>query len=161
MSIEALNQAEIDELIACPKRVTNPSSRPKTEGKHIRHDYQVASVDGRHEFVIFTRQSTMIAESFSAGLRWRSKTGEEVILMRCNGADHPHNNSLERSRFEFRCHVHQATERYLASGRKVDSFAEVTDAYRTLGGALHHLLKLTSISGLNTGPDETDMFQQP
>ena len=160
MSIEALNQAEIDALIACPKRVTNPSSRSKTEGKHIRHDYQVASVDGHHEFVIFTRQSTMITESFSAGLRWRSKTGEEVILMRCNGADHPHGNSIERSRFEPRCHVHRATERYLAAGRKVESFAEVTDAYRTLEGALHHLLKLTSISGLNTGPDETDLFQK-
>lgn len=160
MSIEALNQAEIDALIACPKRVTNPSSRPKTEGKHIRHDYQVASLDGRHEFVLFTRQSTMIVESFSAGLRWRSKTGEEVILMRCNGADHSHRNSIERNRFELRRHVHRATERYLAAGRKVESFAEVTDDYQTLDGALHHLLKLTSISGLNTAPDEGDLFHK-
>jgi hypothetical protein len=158
MSIEALNQVEIDELITCPKRVINPSSRPKTEGKHIRHDYQVASLDDRHEFVLFTRQSTMIAESFSAGLRWRSKTGEEVILMRCNGPDHPHGNSIERTQFERRRHVHRATERYLAAGRKVESFAEVTDAYHTLEGALHHLLQLTSISGLNTTPDETDLF---
>ena len=161
MSIEALNQAEIDALIACPKRVTNPSSRPKAEGKHIRRDYQVDSLDGRHEFVLFTRQSTMITESFSAGLRWRSKTGEEVILMRCNGADHPHSNSIERDRFERHCHVHRATERYLAAGRKVDSFAEVTAAYRSLEGALHHLIQLTSISGLNTGPDETDLFHKP
>jgi len=158
MSIEALNQAEIDALITCPKHVTNPSSRPKTEGKHIRRDYQVASVDGRHDFVLFTRQSTMITESFSAGLRWRSKTGEEVILMRCNGADHTHGNAIERTRFELRRHVHRATERYLAAGRKVESFAEVTDAYHTLEGALHHLLQLTSISGLNTGPDENDLF---
>jgi hypothetical protein len=41
MSIEALNQTEIDALIACPKRVINPSSRPKTEGKHIRRDVSV------------------------------------------------------------------------------------------------------------------------
>ena len=161
MPIEALNQAEIDELIACPKRVTNPSSRPKTEGKHIRRDYQVASLDDRHQFVLFTRQSTMIPESFSAGLRWRSKTGEEVILMRCNGADHPHSNFIERNRFELRRHVHRATERYLAAGRKVESFAEVTDDYQTLEGALHHLLKLTSISGLNTVPDEPDLFPKP
>jgi hypothetical protein len=160
MSIEALSQAEIDELIACQKRVINPSSRPKTEGKHIRRDYQVASLDGRYEFVLFTRQSTMIAESFSAGLRWRSKTGEEVILMRCNGPDHTHGNAIERTRFELRRHVHRATERYLAAGRKAESFAEVTDAYRTLDGALHHLLQLTSISGLNTKPDETDLFDK-
>lgn len=105
MSIEALTQAEIDALIAYPKRVINPSSRPKTEGKHIRCDYQVASLDDRHQFVLFTRQSTMNPESFTVGLRWRSKTGEEFILMRCNGADHPHSNSIERNRFEPRNHV--------------------------------------------------------
>ena len=160
MSIEALSQAEIDALITCPKRVINPSSRPKTEGKHIRRDYQVASLDGRHEFMLFTRQSTIITESFSAGLRWRSKTGEEVILMRCNGSDHTHNNAIERTRFELRRHVHRATERYLTAGRKAESFAEVTDAYRTLDGALHHLLQLTSISGLNISSDETDMFDK-
>ena len=160
MSIEALSQAEIDALITCPQQVINPSSRVKTEGKHIRRDYHVASLDGRHEFVLFTRQSTMIVESFSAGLRWRSKTGEEVILMRCNGPDHTHGNPIERTRFEFRRHVHRATERYLAAGRKAESFAEVTDAYRTLDGALHHLLQLTSISGLNTSPDATDLFDK-
>lgn len=159
MSIEALSQAEIDALITCPKRVINPSSRLKVEGKHTRHDYQVVSLDGRYEFVLFTRQSTIIAESFSAGLRWRSKTGEEVILMRCNGPDHTHGNAIERTRFELRRHVHVATERYLATGRKAESFAEVTDAYRTLDGALHHLLQLTAISGLNTKPDETDLFE--
>lgn len=160
MSIETLSQAEIDELTTYQKRVINPSSRPKTEGRHIRRDYQVASLDGRHEFVLFTRQSTMIAENYSAGLRWRSKTGEEVILMRCNGPGHPHNNAIERTRFELHRHVHRATERYLAVGRKAESFAEVTDAYHTLDGALHHLLQLTSTSGLSTGPDETDMFDK-
>lgn len=161
MSIEALSQADIDALITCPKRVINPSSRSKAEGKHIRRDYQVASLDGRHDFVLFTRQSTIIVESFSAGLRWRSKTGEEVILMRCNGPDHAHGNAIERARFEFRRHVHRATERYLAAGRKAESFAEVTEAYSTLEGALHHLLQLTSISGLNAMPDNPDMFDKP
>jgi Domain of unknown function DUF1828 len=48
--------------------------------------------------VIFTRQSTVIASCFSAGLRWKSKTGEDVILLRCNGADHEHFNAIERER---------------------------------------------------------------
>ena len=160
MSIEALSQVEIDELITCPKHVINSSGRAKAEGRHIRRDFQVASLDGQHEFVLFTRQSTMIAESFSAGLRWRSKTGEEVILMRCNGADHSHSNAIERTRFEHHRHVHRATERYLAAGRRAESFAEVNDVYSTLDGALHHLMQLATISGLNTGPDETDMFDK-
>jgi hypothetical protein len=88
MSIPTLTDAQIEALLPTPKRVQNPRSREREEGKHVRRDFRVQSEDGRHEFVLFTRQSTVIQDGFSAGLRWRSKTGEEVILIRCNGADH-------------------------------------------------------------------------
>jgi hypothetical protein len=41
-------------------------------------------------------------------------------------------NAIERTRFELRRHVHRATERYLAAGRKAESFAEVPDLQRKL-----------------------------
>jgi hypothetical protein len=79
--------------------------------------------------------------------------------MRCNGSDHEHMNPLERAQFKDVCHIHRATERYLAAGRKADHYAEPTRSYRTLGGALHHLTQLASISGLDTQPDEPDLFE--
>ncbi len=161
MPIETLSQADIDALIVCQKRIRNPGSRSRAKGKHIERDFQVGSSDGKHEFVVFTRQSTLIPASFSAGLRWRSKTGEEVILLRCNGPDHEHFNPLEKARFAGHCHIHRTTERYLALGRKAEAYAEVTDAYQSLAGALHHLTQLANIHGIETQPDEPDLFDSP
>lgn len=158
MSLVTLTEAEIAELVACAKRVENPGARQRAEGKHLRRDFRVVSEDGRHEFVLFTRQSTVIADSFSAGLRWKSRAGEEVILMRCNGFDHSHINSLEREGFDAQAHVHRATERYILAGKKAESFAQATHAYRTLSGALHHLTRLAIVHGIDTKPDEADLF---
>lgn len=154
MGIEALTDEKIAQLLTCPKRVENPQAREKQEGKHLRRDFRVVSDDGEHRFALFTRQSTRIAEGFSAGLLWHAKTGEEVMLLRCNGSDHPHPNALERERIEFQHHVHLATERYIQANRKPEGYAEQTQAYKTLAGALHHLVQRAHIQGLQTGPDE-------
>ena len=161
MGLETLTDEKIAQLLACPKRVENPQSREKTEGKHKRRDYRVISDDGAHRFTLFTRQSTKIADGFSAGLLWHAKSGEDVILLRCNGSDHSHPNVLERQRIEYKCHVHVVTERYILANRKGEGFAETTDAYYTLAGALHELMSRANIQGLNTekdGPQTPDMF---
>jgi len=158
MSILTLTDAQIEDLLRTPKRVQNPGSREREEGKHVRRDFRVHSEDGRHEFVLFTRQSTVIPDGFSAGLRWRSKTGEEVILIRCNGADHSHVNALEREQFEAQFHVHKATEKYILAGKRSEGKAVPVDTYRTLAGALHEVLTLANISGLTSQADEGDLF---
>ena len=160
MGLETLTDQRIKELLSIPKRVENPLARERTEGKHLRRDFRLTSVDGDHSFSVFTRQSTKIAEGFSAGLIWHSKTGEDVTLLRCNGSDHVHPNAIERTRIEHQCHVHIATERYIAANRKVEGYAELDQSYRTLPGALHHLTKLGNIKGLQTQPDESDLFEQ-
>lgn len=158
MSLVTLTDAQIQGFMSCRKRVENPGSKARTEGKHVRRDFRVLSEDGRHEFVLFTRQSTVISDNFSAGLRWKSKTGEEVILMRCNGGDHPHGNSIEREEFSAGTHIHHATERYIVAGKKAESFATPSEVYTTLSGALHELVRLANIVGLETKPDEPDLF---
>jgi hypothetical protein len=158
MAVESLTDEQIADLLGCPKQVDRANPRSRQDGKHLRRDFDARSVDDRHYFVIFTRQSTVIPESFSAGLRWKSKTGEEVMLLRCNGSDHEHFNAIEGMRFSGTCHVHKATERYAAAGRKVESFALPDTAYRSLNGALHHLAQLANISGLDTQPDTPDLF---
>lgn len=158
MALVTLTDAQIQDLLSCRKRVENPGSKARTEGKHVRRDFRVLSEDGRHEFVLFTRQSTLISDNFSAGLRWKSKSGEEVILMRCNGSDHPHGNSIECDEFGAQAHIHRATERYILAGKKAESFANPTEEYTTLSGALHELVRLANILGLETKPDEPDLF---
>ena len=158
MSVLTLTDAQIEELLRMPKRVQNAASRERQEGKHLRRDFRVLSEDGRHEFVLFTRQSTIVKNGFTAGLRWRSKTGEEVILLRCNGSDHAHVNALEGDRFAEAFHIHRASERYILAGKRSEGRAEATETYRTVGGALHVLIRLASISGINSKADEEDLF---
>lgn len=154
-----LTDSEIDALLSMPKRVENPGAKTRAVNKHVQRDYRVVSADGKHEFALFVRQSTMLSESFSVGLRWLPKSGEDVTLARFNGPSHPHSNAIEGQRFEFVCHIHQATERYLAAGKKDEGFASPTQDYKTLNGALHSLVKRYNISGLNTQPEEPDLFE--
>jgi hypothetical protein len=161
MGLETLTDEKIAQLLTLPKRVENPQAREKTEGRHKRRDYRVVSEDGAHRFSLFTRQSTKIADGFSAGLLWHAKSGEDVILLRCNGSDHSHPNVIERQRIEYRCHVHVLTERYILANRKGDGFAEISDAYYTLAGALHELVHRANIQGLETendSPKTPDLF---
>lgn len=158
MALETLNDEKIRELITCAKRVTNPSARAKSIDKDLRKDYRVSSSDNKHEFILFTRQSLLIPESFTAGLRWKSKTGEEIILLRCNGSDHIHGNKIEKTTFGPVCHIHYATERYIIAGKKVESFAEVTTQYETLAGALNQLVKIANITGIATEPDQPKLL---
>lgn len=159
MASETLTEEQIAALLAMPKRVENPNTKTKIEGKHSRRDFRAFNTDGSHEFALFTRQSLLLPDGFSAGLRWLAKSGESIILMRCNGSDHPHTNSIERDKFEPVYHIHLATERYLAVGKKIEGYAQPTREYRTLDGALHHIVKLCNIAGLKTEQDEPDLFK--
>lgn len=160
MGAESLTDAKIDALLRLQKRVRNPSARKKQVGRHEQVSYLVEAIDGDEEFEIFVRQSTRIPESFSCGLMWLPTSGDRVILIRYNGMSHPHENPLEGDGFEYHCHIHRATQRYIAANRKAESFAEKTDKYRTVKGALYWLLRDCSISGLNAEPEDTngDLF---
>ncbi len=119
MSKEHLTDVRIDELIRMEKKVTNPHARQKTVGRHLRTDYRVVSRDHRHEFSLYTRQSTRLRTSYSADLRWLPGDSEGVTLMRCNGSSHEHTNAFEGDKISFKCHVHVATERYLCANKHV------------------------------------------
>jgi hypothetical protein len=159
MAAILLTDPEIDALLGMPKRVENPGAKLRTVNKHTQRDFRVVSTDGKHEFALFVRQSTVLPDSFSAGLRWLSKSGEDVMLARFNGPSHPHTNAIEGQRFSFECHIHLATERYLAVGKKDEGFASPTQDYKTLNGALYCLIKRCNISGLSTQPEESDLFE--
>ncbi len=140
------------------KHVENPRAKLRQDRRQERCDYRVVSEDGTHLFTLFTRQSTMLSESFSAGLRWHAKSGEEIILVRYNGGSHEHENDLEGDKISYATHIHRATERYAAMNKKVDAYAESSPRYGTLNGALHCLVKDCNIMGLSTEPEEPQLF---
>ena len=58
----------------------------------------------------------------------------EFRLLRYDGAGHPHRNTLEGNRIEFKPHIHRATERYQIATRqrRPDGYAEETTRYQDL-----------------------------
>ena len=73
--------------------------------------------------------------------------GSRLTLARYNGPGHEHGDIL------YRPHIHRATEKAIASGRKPEREAEETGRYQTLDGALACLLEDFSIAGLRAEHD--------
>lgn len=147
MAKEDLTEDRLRHLIRLDKRVVNPNAKQRPEGRHLRTDYRVVSVEGGVEFAMFTRQSSRLATSYSAGLRWLPPGEESVMLVRCNGSSHEHTNSIEGDKLSFVCHVHTATERYLSINKRDEGYAEYASAYSDLPGALLHLLEICNVTG--------------
>ena len=145
MLYETLTDEQIATLLAMPKRLKNAGTKEQPEAQHLRRDYSVVSTDGEQHFTLFTRQSIKVTNSFTAGLRWHAPSGGEVILMRCNGSDHRHFNSLEGQHIGLQCHIHIATERYIARNKKAEQYATATEAYNTMDDALYYLVNYAHI----------------
>jgi hypothetical protein len=90
-------QQEIDDLIACPKVVSEPPKRDmKLDRGHHRNDMRLKSTDGKLEFRVFMRRSEDLPENFSVGLAFLAKDGSgEVVLLRCNGPHGGYNDSFD------------------------------------------------------------------
>lgn len=147
MDLSSLSDDLISHLLTVQKRVTNPRARQVPKAKHLERNYEVASLAGNDHFVLITRQSTLIKENFSCGLIWLPAAGQKIILTRYNGYDHIHSNPIEGSSFEFSCHIHRATARYIQAGRKAEMYAETTTRYAVLADAIQCLLSDCNIEG--------------
>ncbi|WP_233235054.1 hypothetical protein [Bordetella sp. LUAb4] len=150
MSIsDSLSDEFISYLRGVAKLVENPRARVTPKAKHVEKNFDVVSADREHRFRLITRQSTLIQKSFTCGLLWLPPGDAPVVLTRYNGADHPHRNPLEGEEFESQCHIHVASSRYIAANRKAEHYAEPTDRYSDLEGALRCLIADWSIRGLS------------
>ena len=97
-------------------------------------------------------------DDFSCGLLYTMPSGEKFTLIRYNGPSHNHANKLEKKKIGYVCHIHKATSRYLDKTGKGDGYAEPTERFTTLEGALSCLLKDNHISGLTAKSDQPGMF---
>ncbi len=161
MAFESLTDSKILELIKCPKRLTNPQTRTKNKDGHEQINYKVISLDDSgHEFEVYKRQNLRegMEDDFSCGISWIAPNGESFTLKRYNGPSHNHPNQLEKVRLGYVCHIHIATEKYIKANRKPEGFAEETNKYTTVEGALHCLVTDCVISGIQTKPDNTSQI---
>lgn len=147
-----LTDNEISGLLAVPKMVVNPRARVKEQRGSLQLNYAVQSLAAEAEFEVFVRQSLRDPQGFSCGLIYVPRSSERVTLMRCNGGNHLHINSLENFESIGKCcHIHIATERYMAAGRKPDHYAQPTQLFGEVHGALRTLIEKCNIDGLPSG----------
>lgn len=137
-----LTDGEIYALVQEPKPLPN-DYREKLHLKAKRgHKERELDVTGtsRSEFRLILRQSLFNALDFSVILAFRPQnTSQYFRLRRYNGKSHAHTNQIERQTF-YDFHIHEATERYQASGFREDAFATPTDRYADIFGAIDCVL---------------------
>lgn len=166
MAFESLTENRIFDLIRCPKKVTNPSARSREIDGHVQLNYKVvAEDDSGYTFELYTRQNVRngMHDDFSCGLRWIAPNGDSLTLKRYNGSSHNHLNHLTSERLGKVCHIHTASEQYIKANKKPEGYAETTNHYNSLAGALHCLIKDCNITGLSSSPDITnqpDLFKE-
>lgn len=159
MSFESLTDDKIADILNCPKRLTNSQARSKVKDGHEQVNYKAIATDGSgHKFELYKRQNLRdgMEDDFSCGISWIAPNGETLTLKRYNGSSHSHMNRLEKVRLGYTCHIHIATEKYIKSNRKAEGFAEATNRYNSIEGALHCLVIDCKISGITTTPDNTN-----
>ncbi len=159
MAFESLTDDKISDLINCPKKLTNPQAKPKEKEGHQQVNFRVVALDKTdHEFEVYKRQNLRegMEDDFSCGISWVAPNGETLTLKRYNGSSHNHSNRLEKVELGYNCHIHIATEKYIKANKKAEGFAEITDRYNSLDGALHCLAEDCKISNIKTTSDSTN-----
>lgn len=159
MAFESLTDDKIADLLNCPKKLTNPQAKTKEKEGNEQVNFKVIALDETgHEFEVYKRQNLRegMEDDFSCGIKWIAPNGETLTLKRYNGSSHNHPNHLEKVKLGYNCHIHIATEKYIKANRKVDGFAEVTNRYNSLDGALHCLVEDCKISNIKTTSDSTN-----
>ena len=129
MHIKPYTDTELDDLRSMPKRVTNPGARwsekPKARPGHHQRIFQAyGQEDQQDRFSIYMRQNLSDESGFSCGISYLPRGGQSLTLARYNGPSHEHGEIV------YRPHIHRATEKTIATGKKPESAAEETTPLR-------------------------------
>ena len=137
-----LQDREIEALIAERKKVTPEmlqklsQLRPAGDNK-LTQDCEVIGEDGS-VFRIILRQNRLNPLDFAAIFAYRLPDTGRLFHLRRYDSRAEHRNPIERQRFTA-YHVHQATARYQARGFDEEGYAEPSDRFTDLHGALQCL----------------------
>ncbi len=142
------SQKEIEELVACPKRIIAPPRKDmKPERGSLRNDMELESMDGSVGFSVFMRINERFPENFSIGLNVipKDEPGSFCVL-RYNGPHGEHVNSgFEEEHPHYGHHIHTANAELMEAGTLPEKYAEITETYASYEEALFHFLKMTNI----------------
>ena len=146
MNSKLYTEAELDALQSMPKRIANPRARwlkkPKGRPAHLQRSFQVsAGEDEEARFLIYQRQNLEDGHDFSCGIAYLPRGAPPLTLARYNGPSHEHGDIV------YRPHVHRASERAIAAGRKAESDATETSRFESLEGALACLVEDYNVRG--------------
>ena len=140
-----LNEDIIQALIQLPKDLPSNyqhalSLRSFPEKSQRRAELHV-TVDAETQFVVKLRQVVLDTTDFSAIFGYCIPHSNRVFHLRRYNGRHKYENKLEHNLF-LSYHIHQATERYQnVDGADVEAFAEPTDKYADINGALELMLQ--------------------
>jgi hypothetical protein len=145
-------QQEIDDLIACPKVVSEPPKREmKLDRGHFRNDMRLKSTDDKLEFRVFMRRSEDLPENFSVGLAFLAKDGSgEVVLFRCNGPHGGYNDSFSPDHPHWDYHVHRASAEMIEAGLRPERAAAINRDFASYEEAVQYFLRATNITDART-----------
>ena len=136
-----LSDAEIAALIRERKPLDSGWSALWTrreKGRHVEHQIDVTGANST-AFRLIVRRNDNDPADFSVVLAVRGLHSDRLfILRRYDGRTHRHKNAIEGDAFRG-FHIHFATERYQRRGYREDAFAELTDRYDNVDGALRCL----------------------
>ena len=137
-----LNDDEIQRFIEEPKPLSADYRlrlRLKPKRGHKEAELDLEGSEGS-PFRLILRQSMGNSLDFSLILAYLvPRTNIVFRLRRYNGRSHEHTNKLEGNKF-YSFHIHMATPRYQEEGFREDAYAEPTDRYADLEGALECML---------------------
>ncbi len=152
LSPRRYTQQEIDNLIACPKVVSEPPKRDmKLDRGHFRKDMRVKSTDDKLEFRVFMRRSQDLPENFSIGLAFLAKDGSgELILLRCNEPHGGYNDAFDPGHPHWDYHVHRASAEMIDAGLRPEKAATANMDFASYEEAEQYFLRATNVIDART-----------
>ena len=152
MTTRLYTDEELESLRAIRKLVVNPGSRwsekPARAPVHRQRSLKaVGKISDEARFEIYQRQNIQDDADFSCGIAHMSLDGARLTLARYNGPSHEHGDIC------FRPHIHRATAKSIASGKRPERDATETSRYETLEGALACLIDDFNVGGIPASHD--------
>jgi len=134
---------DLSQFIKCPKRISQPPRKEmKEEGAYLRNDMELESIDGKHVFRVFIRQTRDLPENFSIGVNYLPKDEPgSFCLIRCNG-------------IHLTCHIHHSNAEDVNAGLRVERHIEQTVEYAAFRDALRYFLSAVNVQA----PDLSQYF---
>ncbi len=151
MTDQRFSNDDLDKLRSSLKRVTNPAARWVEKPGHRQRNYDAKTNDGVR-YRLYQRQNMNDEKDFSCGPALIREGEKSLSLIRYNGSSHRHGD------IRYDCHIHRATAEAIAAGKRVDSYAEKTDRYQNLEGALVCLIKDCGVQELPVPEEQGQLF---